>query len=467
MREINAILGRQNMSPSIQNRKTRRGILAGKDGLRLAILSIASIVLLVIVFGGGVNLITRAILPEDQRAARESVLSEVQFHIPEIKMALLASVKEENASQRIIVEAAAYEHLIHVATQLYPATLRAMHLPGSAVPVESVRANPERFRGKPLFYEGTIRFLGQPQAVPELVNTFRTEGLLETEDKQMIVFAVIENVPEDLKRGSLARIEGLFFKLRDASFPVAYKYAPFLVGPSLRPAFKTFEAVTELDAGVLDLVADSNDKDAANINVEALYHLTSYVMGRAKEKISKPAPNLSEVEYKLFTSGDAADLRKLRGKPFRILGNLYHLQRTFAPSNPLGLEHWTKAWIYHPDVPNLEVRIPGRVEGDWERSEDVVVTGHFLQMHHWEVGQKLQGTTAFRTTPLFIADKIQHWKYVPNPQNTLIQGILGVITIFLILLFVFLVKRDSKAEKEVMEHLIERRKRRRAKSTRT
>ena len=82
-------------------------------------------------------------------------------------------------------------------------------------------------------------------------------------------------------------------------------------------------------------------------------------------------------------------------------------------------------------------------------------------MHHWEVGQKVQGITVFQTTPLFVADKIQHWEYRPNPQNKVMQGILAAITFALILLFVFLVKRDSKAEKVANERLLERRKSRR------
>ena len=157
----------------------------------------------------------------------------------------------------------------------------------------------------------------------------------------------------------------------------------------------------------------------------------------------------------------------------RIVASLYWVRMIAAEPNPLGVKWWTDVWVEHQTCGLVWVRIPGRVLGTWRTGDYVVLYGHYLKNHLYEVGNEFMwrarepGTvtreTMIKRVPYFIADELLRWELVRHPSDRLFSYGLTTVTVLLVGLLCFLVYRDNKADKEVMKRIMERRRRRLAK----
>ncbi|MFQ5504051.1 MAG: hypothetical protein ACE5F1_04535 [Planctomycetota bacterium] len=436
-------------------------ILASRDGLRIWVLILATLVLGAMVMSG--------LLSDDKTkdATPRKPVIQVEVPIPHLDLDLIKQAKDENPIQRLSIESEIYTHLLVFANKLVPAALKLMGLGHVAVP--ELQKHPERYRGQPLWYEGHVEQLSDPVEIKSLYKTYRTVGLLETLQGDKIKFAVVEPLPEGIKQGSFARIEGIFFKLIDEQFPKEIRKVPFLVGANLRRAFEGFEPVKELDPKILSLARDETEEEMNEIETIPLYHLSSYVR-------NLPADGKWREELPSLTREEATKLVKNhpdypRGSAFKILASLFWVRNIAAEPNPLGNEWWTDVWVDHPTVGTIALRIPKKVGGTWKTGDYVVLYGHYLKKHRYEVGSQgtwnIQGqgsitqTQRFNIVPYFVAGDLFRWELVEHPSDPLLRISLATIAALLIGLLCLLVFRDSKADKAAMARILERRKRRR------
>ncbi len=431
-------------------------------GMRIAVLLFAAVVLGTIVWGG-LSRFTR----KKEGTKAEPLVHSPQVPIPVVDRTLLARVKDETKIQRFTNEPEAYEHLLVTATRIVPGTLRAMGLPEEPIPPDTIRRSPDLWRGKPLFYEGEVVFLKPPEPIPGMRDFQRTEGRLRTDDGETILFAVIEPIPEGITLGSFARIEGLFFKLRDENFPEKVEKAPFLVGPVLRRAFRKFPPVKELDPDLLATIRDGTDREAEIIEDLPFYHLCSWVANRPDK--SKWRRSLPEIEREDAVHMVHADGTIPRGASFKIVAELLWVQIEAAEANPLRVDFWTKAWLYHPTIGTIYVKIPGRVsKTDWKTGDDVVVFGAFMKRYRYETGatNSLRPGDRYKDVPFFVSDDLLPLVILENEANVIFRAaVTGAIALLIIILGILVIK-DHRADQELRRHILERRRKRRRASIR-
>lgn len=434
-------------------RKTRTeqsSLFRGREGLRFAVMALLAIIVGAIALGSFDKLVG-----EEKEAPKAISASVPAIKLPPIDKNILALAKDENVIQRLEAEPNVYEHLLSCAAYIVPGVLQAMGLEERSI--GAIRANPAKFRGRPVAFEGLIVDLRKPATIPGVSTWKKTEGMLETEKGERVFFAVLDAVPGELGVGKFARIEGFFFKLRDFKFPKRFDEVPHVVGFTLRKAFRRFEDVKELDLELLHRIRD-DVKKPREIDSDGLYHVTSWLQNQEAPKIADAATDLTRpfVQQMFSASKDSP-----RGKVFRVLAELYDAHTRLAEPNPLGIRYWTRAWVRHADQETIQVNIPGRLEGEWHTGDYVMFHGAFLQRYMYESGMSESGNRIEKTVPLFVAKNIYPWKIVDNPDNFWIRIALGAIALLLIGAVSFLVIRDGKAEQEVRNRLLEQRRRKR------
>ncbi|HHI81129.1 MAG TPA: hypothetical protein ENK02_14275 [Planctomycetes bacterium] len=414
----------------------------------------AAVLLGSMIFGGLGNLLepgerTTLITPPRDQIPNDAGYS---VPVPEIDLSLFKEVQEETSAQRYTNEPKPYLHLLRAALKLVPGSLREMGLPDQPVPVAELQKNPDKFRGSPLFYEGELLSIRPPEKIPGLDGFEVTEGLIETKAKEKILFAIIEPLPEDIHRGSLVRIEGLFFKLRDENFPFKVKKAPYLIGVNLKRAFKEFPPVKTLDPKILGLVKDKSLRESKKIEDLPYYHLASWLMNQ-KDRKDWPK-KIPELTREIAVHMAQADGTIPRGKMFKIMANLLWVQVIKAEPNPLKVAFWSRVWVYHPTIGTIALKIPGKLPMDWKTGDEVVVYGAFLKRIYYETGaRKSEWKYRFRIIPFFVADQLYRLRIVDNPVNGILRIFFLGLTAFLILALMILAVRDSRADKEIRDRL--------------
>ncbi len=444
-------------SPARGGPKWTRLLQPSAPGMRIAILTGAAVVLGFTIWGG-LDMFSRG--AERKAGGRPPVVHVKKVPILVLDRKLLAKIKDATKVQRFALEPEVYEHFLVNATKIVPGTLRAMGLPDEPIPPDTLRRDPSRWRGKPLWYEGEVVLLRPPEEIPGLPGFRKTEGRLKTPEGETILFAVIEPVPPEITLGSYARIEGLFYKLRDENFPEKVERAPFLVGAELRRAFPRFPPVKKLDPRVLAEVRDASDEDAMRIEQRPFYHLASYVMTRGEDPdwIS----TLPELEREHAVSMVNADGKIARGTYFRIEADLLWVQIEAAEANPLRVDFWTRAWLYHPTVGTIYVVVPGRAgKKDWHTGDPVVVYGAFFKHYRYETpGDPRNPASRFKDVPMFLAADLHPLVVVENPANTRIRLVLSALLTVFVGAMAWLVIKDRKEDQKLRQRLLERRRRR-------
>ncbi len=450
--------------PSVSVRKKREGRRkkgARGPGVRIGVLVVAAALLGSIIFGGLGNLLntgeeTTLITPPRNQIPRDAGYT---VPVPEIDLTLFKDVREETSAQRYTNEPKPFLHLLRAAIKLAPGSLREMGLPDQPVPISLLQKNPDHYRGSPLFYEGELLSLRPPVKVPGLEGFEVTEGLIQTDSKEKVLFAIIEAAPKNIHPGSRVRIEGLFFKLRDENFPFKVKRAPFLVGANLQRAFKEFPPVKTLDPKILAQVQDKSLRAAKVIEGLPFYHLASWIMGQ-KDRKNWPK-EIPELTREIAVHMAQADGTVPRGKMFKIIANLLWVQIIKAEPNPLKVSFWSRVWVYHPTIGTIALKIPGKLPSKWKTGDEVVCYGAFLKRIYYETGApRTEWKYHYRIIPFFVADQLYHLRVVDNPLNKILRIFFLVLTAFLILALMILAIRDSKADKEIRNRLREKKLRR-------
>lgn len=436
--------------------------MQSREGWKLAILVVITLVLAVILFGGGLDSVMSTWFQGEKADKPRSIGEYEEILIPKIDEKLIAQIKDDNKQQRYTDEAGPFAHLLEVAHQLYPATLQALGMPKEMVPVSKIQADPARYRAKPLWYAGELMALERPKPIPTIPSAKLTKGRLRTDNGDVILFGVLEPVPSDLVPGSFVRVEGLFFKLKDDPFLKREK-APYILGPKLREAFRKFEPVKKIDEEILAKVKDKTDEEASHIEPIPLYHLSSYVLNKDYEGKDWRS------EYPEITTKDEKRIKEnpelMRGKGFMIVGSLAHIQVKAAEGNPLGVESWSRVWLYRIGMGFFEVRIPGYIDLEQYKVDDVVVVyAHFLKKIYFETSPDSEGGKRFRKIPLFVARSLLRFEYVQPLSTTIFRYAMGAISFLLILLFIWLIRSDVKRNREVTQRVLDIRKRRRTKA---
>jgi len=442
------------MRTSKERPRSPRSLFTGSEGLRLAIFVIAAFALIAVVFGSFDDFFKTEKPKEEPKPAEL-----VDVPIPSLNLDLIRKAKDETATQRINPELEIYEHLLIKALEIEPGSLRALGMKKDEYIVADIQKQPGRYRGKPVWFAGTIQDLRtDPAYIPGLKRR-RTLGQLRTDDGKDILFCIVDEVPKGLTLGSYARVEGFFFKLRDQYHPTRVQSAPFLVGKDLLPAMKELKPVTKLDPKVLAGIHDKDlEKEAAEIEPLPFFHLMSYALNRPKPGGWKK--EFRELDRKsgkaiLNATGEVA-----RGTPFRVLGSLYEVRIIAAEANPLGIDFWTYGWIEHPEAGTIGFRLPGRLGGKWRTGDYVVLYGYFMKRHYYETLPK-NGARNFKAASFFVSDTISPWRLVSNPTDLYFKIVMTAIATILIAVLGFFVIRDSKGNREVREALLERRRSRR------
>lgn len=388
--------------------------------------------------------------------------------IPTLDRALLDQVRDATRNDRIPVEPAPLAHLLEKSMQVVPAVARALGMPDEPMPFDVLRANPERFRGRYLWYKGEVEAL-EPGREGHPLRGYRIfEARIKTPEGERVLFNYSVPTPADLKVGDWVRVEGFFLKLRDAHFPVPLNQAPLLVGPELLPAYPDWQAVEQLDPGVLGRVKDGVRENGVDIDLQSaplrlpqsqdvpLFHLASHALHRLASTTPAEAAAIP-----MFETGDQWNsiLRGEieRGTAFRLAGIFCRAHVIEAKANPLGIENWSEVWLYARGFAQrpFAVWLPKHV-GEWSHADTARCTGYFMKRYVVEGGDGKP-----HLCPLFVAGDLERVDFNPLAASKRVGLVIGGVTAAIILLFLALGRRDRRDAKKHEESMVSRRRRRR------
>lgn len=394
--------------------------------------------------------------------------------VPELDSKLLAQIEDATREQRLLLEPDPYAHLLEKSLSVVPAVAKALRMPAEPVPLARLRADPEQWRGRYLWYKGILKHLSEPRPTHPVANYRVYEGHIETPEGERVLFAVSVPPAQGLRVGDWVRVEGFFMKLRDMHLPVAVDQAPLLVGPELIPAYPDWKPVSQLDPTILARVDDFVSSDGAVVRGDTqknifesqdvpLWHLASYARVEEeriaglppKEKQALPTFNTRDLWSKVF-HGDVA-----KGTPYRLLGILKHVRIVEAKANPLGIEYWSEVWLLnrHFGVRPFVVWVPRRVD-EFTLDQSLVAYGYFFKRYAY-TGNDYEERGMPHLSPLFVAADMHAFEVPPSEASTWLAWGGAAVVGLLVLLFFFLARRDRSESVRHEEQLVERRRRRR------
>jgi hypothetical protein len=392
--------------------------------------------------------------------------------MPELDPAILALAKDGSREERLVREREVLEHLLRKSLRVVPATARAMGMPEEPVPMAWVRSDPARYRGKYLFYRGTLEDLSAGREGHPIDGYLVHEGRLRTQEGDLVLFAVSLPPRSEIKKGEFVRVEGFFWKLLDAHFPVPVDKAPFLVGPEILPDALAWPPVERLDPAVMAKVRDGivvngvlgttqeERQDVARLLVdsqdEPLWHLASH----ARHALAQMSPEQIQA-LPAFAHRDqwrdAEFGRMARGTPLRVMGTFIKARTLEARTNPIGAQFWTEVWIQSRDMGGriFFVWIPKAVEG-WQQNESVLMPAYYFRRHLYRTNDDKE-----IFAPLFVAPDLQRFAVVAHPAAAFARWALAGTGLLLIGILVWLGRRQTKDMRKFEAELVERRRRRR------
>lgn len=392
--------------------------------------------------------------------------------MPELDPAILALAKDGTREERLVREREVLDHLLKKSLRVVPATARALGMPEEPVPLGWLRNDPARYRGKYLFYRGTLEELSAGREGHPVDGYLVHEGRLRTPEGETVLFAVSLPPRSEIRKGEFVRVEGFFWKLLDAHFPFPTDKAPFLVGPEILPDAIAWPPVEQLDPAVLAKVRDGilvngvlgtapeQRQDIARLLVdsqdEPLWHLASY----ARHAVAQMSPEQIQA-LPAFAHRDqwrdAEAGRMARGTPLRVMGTFIQARTLEARTNPIGAQYWTEAWIQSRDMGGrlLCVWVPKAVEG-WQQNESVLMPAYFFRRHLYRTNDDKE-----LFAPLFVAPDLQRFTVVTHPAAVWARWVLAGAGLLLIAILVWLGRRQGKEMRRFEADMVERRRRRR------
>ncbi len=374
----------------------------------------------------------------------EQPLPPAAIAVPSLDARILALADDSNHERRLVIEPEPLRHLLEQSIDVGPTVAGALGRPDEPVPLAELRADPQRWRGRWLFYEGELEYLSGPREGHPTKgrNIYEATLRLRSGDAAMLAFALPP--PPDVKLGSWVRAEGFLWKLRDTNYPTVIDRAPMLVGRELQRDYEKWGPVTELDPARLAAVDDASFALGAPVfrtieedQCEALWHLAAYVRDTAATRTAAEwhkAGTLNTDHHDALRQGRIA-----RGTPMRIYGSLIRRRTIVAPANPAGVEDWTTAWVQVREYGGtlVPIWVPKRVAELPERCQ-LEVRAHF---YRWSIYEAENGTS--RWAPLFVAADLKPFELHVGRTMDGIGLVLGAVAVCF-LGFVFWSQRRHK-----------------------
>lgn len=411
---------------------------------------------------------------------------------PDLDEDVLAAVEDDTPEARQRLDTRAVEHLLQKSLDIGPTVAAALGMTDEPVPTEVVQSSTDSFRGRYLFYEGTLAMLDRVERSHPIEGFDILEGAIDTPQGERILFYVSDEANSVLREGvgetptfvvgDFVRVEGYFLKLADRSVQPVADAAPVLVGPRLLPTLRRWDPVKDLDLGILDSIEDGEfdgqqmlqfgdvKKGLWESQGEPLWHMASYANYRAArgetlaEWRSVPALNSKE-QLDGYLRGRAE-----RGEPIRLLGTYVTAKWSEAGPNPIGAEQWTEVWVQVRDLGAklVPVWIPKKVEG-FRYNDGLEVRAFYLRNYSYETFAKERSASGRMrrvkrepVTPVFIAADLN--RYVPDPKHPALEWLqIGLMIAFCLLLLVLFMnaRKERVASRRHAETLAERRRKRR------
>lgn len=406
--------------------------------------------------------------------------------VPELDEEILALVKDASRTDRLMMEEAPLAHLLEKSLLVVPSVAAKLNMPEQPIPIAKLRSDPDRYRGRYLWYKGTLEWLSRGRPGHPVRGYRIHEGRLKTPGGEPVLFYFSEEPPEGLKVGDWVRVEGFSLKLRDTNLPVKIDMAPVLVGPEIFKAYPDWKAVEKLDAAVLARVKDGVLVDGRLVDEQdvrkmldrsqdvPLWHLASYAMHR--ERTMTPQERQAFTPFVHKDQWRAIELGKVaKGTPYRLLGTFQIARTMRAKPNPLGIEHWTEVWIQCRDLGGrtIPIWIPEKLDPSWRRNMSVWANAYFFkryvyQAEYWrkirrgdrEVRAKVRED---RYAPLFVAATIHRIELSEGLLTNQITLLFAAIALVVTVVFLVSALRDARRSRKFENERIERRRRLRRK----
>jgi hypothetical protein len=387
---------------------------------------------------------------------------ETAVALPQLDEAELANARDVTREQRLKLEPDPLRHLLARAIDVGPTVAAALGVPGKPVPVETIRAAPDEWRGRWLWYEGELEDLAGPRQGHPIEGYSIYEATIRLPDGHHAIGAFSIPPAPELQRGSWVRIEGFLLKLRDTTYPLEVERAPMLVGRRLQRDYEDWGPVTELDKDLLAKVDDSDHFPGSLMwrrvdadQTEAVWHLAAFARDTADQRTRadwRRLPLLNATDhFEKFRDHEIA-----RGTPIRVIGTLIYRQTLAAPPNPAGIEFWTEAGVQVREYGGaiIPIWVPKRV-AELPRRAQLEVRGFY---YRWAAYEMDNGDR--RWVPLFIAADLD--PYVLDTGPALREMSIGLVIVFtLLLIMIFWSQRQVARQRARHEREMDARRRRR------
>ena len=381
----------------------------------------------------------------------EEPLPPAAIAVPSLDAKILALADDSNHERRLVIEPEPLRHLLEQSIDVGPTVAGALGRPDQPVPLAELRADPQRWRGRWLFYEGELEYLSGPREGHPNKGRNIYEATLRLRSGDAAMFAFSLPPPPDIAVGSWVRAEGFLWKLRDTTYPTVIDRAPMLVGRELQRDYEKWGPVTTLDTALLATVDDASFALGAPVlrtieadQCEALWHLAAYVRDTAAARTAAEwhkAGTLNTDHHEALRNGGIA-----RGTPMRIYGSLILRRSIVAPSNPAGVEDWTTAWLQVREYGGtlVPVWVPKRVADLPDRCQ-LEVRAHF---YRWSIYEAENGTS--RWAPLFVAaDLVPYELHVGRTMDGIGIVLGAVAVVFLGIVFWSQRRHQSLADRHM------------------
>ncbi len=394
---------------------------------------------------------------------------EPKVAVPQLDGKILAGALDSSREQRLLLEPEPLRHLLALAIDVGPSVAAALGVPDQVVPVDELRADPARHRGRWLFYEGVLEEMAGPREGHPIAGYSIWEATVKLPDgnRAMATFSIPPG--DDIKRGTWVRIEGFFLKLRDTTYPEAIAQAPMLVGRELQRDYEDWGLVHQLDPTILGTVDDSSfwPGDTAwhtieEDQTEALWHLGAFVRDVAGQRTLADWRAIGTLNahdaYERLIDNQVA-----RGSPMRVFGTLIRRSTIAAPANPAGVKFWTVAWVQVREFGGrlIPIWVPKRVRELPMRAQ-LEVRGFYYRWFAYETVKNER-----HRVPLFVAADLDRYELeVDKTMRPLSIG-LAITATFLMVMLWWFQRRTAKESLAHARDMDARRRRRRERGTTT
>ncbi len=406
------------------------------------------------------NLFQPAPPPAEAIAAAEPTIV-----VPTLDRDVLATAKDATREQRLLFETEPLRHLLGQAINVVPSVAVALGMPEQPVPLATLRANPEEWRGRWLWYRGELEELTGPREGHPVkgYSIYEATVKLAGDDRVLATFSLPPG--SEVHRGGIVRVEGYLMKLRDTTYPSNITGAPMLVGRLIQRDYEEWPPVSSLDPNVysgLDESCYPGTKAWHTIAEDQgvpLWHIAAFVRGTANLRTFAEWRQIGTLNanetYPILQADKLA-----RGTPLRILGTLVKVNTIAADPNPAGIKFWTVAYVQVRDFGGrlIPIWVPKQLENVplWSGLE---VRAHY---YRWFAYEGLQGDR-FRV-PLFVAADLQPFQLDAGRTMRELGVAIGSLATAMMLLFWWSQRRSSKNSVLHGQQMDERRRRRRERS---